>query len=115
VITDEVVQAATQAFAGKLCEDREKGITQHQKAMRAALEAIEPMLRGVPDGWKLIETAPKDGKYLIAQYIDETGLEQVCKAAFLSRVWASYDTAYAIEPTHWMPLPAAPKPTHEGE
>jgi hypothetical protein len=115
MITDEMVNAAYAVFCNPASHINVDGTFGPKPAMRAALEAVATMLRGIPDGWKLIETAPKDGKYLIAQYIDETGLEQVCKAAFLSRVWASYDTAYAIEPTHWMPLPAAPKPTHEGE
>lgn len=57
-MTDEVVQTATQAFAAKLCADRDNGITQHHKAMRAALEAVAPMLRGVPDGWKLTPFEP---------------------------------------------------------
>jgi hypothetical protein len=105
VITDEIVQAATQAFAGKLCEDREKGITQHHKAMRAALQAVEPMLVGVPDGWKLIETAPKDGRYMLLWRINR----QPFSGRYEDGEWLD-PMNLCRDPSHWMPLPAAPEP-----
>jgi hypothetical protein len=120
MIANEVVQSATQAFAGKLCEDREKGITQHHKAMRVALEAIEPMLRDMPDGWIPIDTWPSEwGSFLtwsgalgmrILQFQPLDGGTDGKKAGN----WYD-DEDLCCKISHWMPLPAGPKPTRDGE
>jgi hypothetical protein len=84
------------------------------------------------DGWQPIETAPKDRKVL-AGYFNEMGKWRTITACYHTRLeWSdeqdppedageyapegwyeeseSADTIYraALEPTRWMPLPAAP-------
>jgi hypothetical protein len=85
------------------------------------------------DGWQPIETAPKDGRKLIVWYTNRNLKPRTVFARWLTDEqaaetdgdgvgleagwyecvdnWADY-TEVAIhegEPTHWMPLPAAPK------
>ncbi len=73
---------------------------QHSFACMRAIEAAIAE-RKVP-AWQPIETAPTTGRELILLLVprepDNTLWPQV---AFPNRWW--------IKPTHWMPLPAAPK------
>jgi hypothetical protein len=52
-VTDEMVRIAMDAWAETACEGFKK-----LPAMRAALEAVAPFLRGVPEGWKLVPKKP---------------------------------------------------------
>lgn len=84
-------------------------------------EAYEAGKRDAIPEWQPIETAPKDGTAFRA-YADELvdldfnpcgSVEAVWNGEeFIGCVWnGQQDTWYgkAINPTHWMPLPAAPK------
>lgn len=67
--------------------------------------------------WQLIETAPKDGRWLLL-FGDGVGFGS-CKFIGYYGGRHGYDdvhtwretgfNAYAAEPTHWMPLPESPK------
>ena len=63
----------------------------------------------VPEGWQPIETAPKDCRILIGR----EGHPWVYSGFWSdrSRHWSTGYGAmdYFDSPTHWMPLPAAPK------
>lgn len=76
----------------------------------------------VPDGWQPIETAPKDGSYMlvsngrgvwVARYkaVYQSGWKPVCP---WQSMMLNHDhipsTQRKGHPTHWMPLPAAPEP-----
>lgn len=99
---------------------------------RAALS--EPPKAGAGEGWQPIETAPKTGRKVILFYLNRNKLPRTVMARWLTDEqaaesdgdgvgleggwyecidnWDSY-TEVAIhegEPSHWMPLPAAPKP-----
>lgn len=78
--------------------------------------ATDSPLASRPDGWKGIESAPRDGTDVMAgrpvafgwtpyplrsRYIDGRW-----RAQFNERDWRAYDP----QPTHWMPLPPAPQP-----
>jgi len=98
---------------------------------RAALEAY----RSQPDGWRPIETAPKDGTcVLLGEYVYNNTWagflpepydddEDEWKTYFYQFVggWVENDYdkpcwraaeyhAFGHNPTHWMPLPAPPEP-----
>ena len=66
------------------------------------------------DGWRPIETAPKDGtKVLVCGPHENGGTYQAVTAwpkGWVARWPVSYEAYAADEPTHWRPLPAAPPP-----
>jgi hypothetical protein len=65
--------------------------------------------------WQLIETAPKDGTEILLCGPDWKGGQYRTTSAWpdnWSGKWPCFYMAYAAgEPTHWMPLPPAPKGT----
>jgi hypothetical protein len=63
-------------------------------------------------GWKPIETAPKDGKMISVYSPDMSQYPCAAKWSLRENRWVEYTTADWCDPTHWMPLPAAPT---EGE
>ena len=89
----------------------------HRDLARAAIAALNPP-PGNGGGWQPIETAPKDGTYvLIATESHDGGMTTACWDAEWSSSsgWWLLDNGKdpeiplrGAEPTHWMPLPAAP-------
>lgn len=76
--------------------------------MQRELKTAEPAQR---EQWQPIETAPKDGTYVLL-YCDYYGIGR-CVWDDWRGVWRSDDPNHGIgfpQPTHWMPLPAAPTP-----
>ncbi len=94
------------------------------KANAALCGLKDAILAGVgaaPEGWMPIETAPKDGTYILLGSAD---------GSWIARNYPVYQSGYRpdnpwqsmmlnhehmgrypkAKPTHWMPLPAAPKP-----
>lgn len=75
---------------------------ERQKLARAGAESIKPA------GWQPIETIPRDE---ILVLLHEHG------HIFIGHYWEDHDACYGIYhggpplcyPTHWMPLPEAPK------
>lgn len=67
-------------------------------------------------GWHPIETAPKDGTFILAVRFDQFHESEpslvvgaiVCWSR-LSEAWFSQAVGRYLIPTHWMPLPAPPK------
>ena len=102
-------------------------LTRERDEARAQVEALRNASQ-----WQPIETAPKDGRKIIVRYLNRNGLNRTVFASWLTdeeaaesdadgvgleggwyeRIdnWSDF-TQVAIhegEPTHWMPLPAAP-------
>jgi hypothetical protein len=91
--------------------------------------APKPAQVAAPEGWQPIETAPKDGAELLlfapgrvtygAWHTPSVTPRIVYRDGFAPEpeyeefvpFWASWDGGFTDEhpPTHWMPLPAAPK------
>jgi len=66
--------------------------------------------------WQPIETAPKDGKWVLV-YVNAWGRHEFAVCFFRDDKWVYVDSNFEdinedIEfgaPTHWMPLPEPPK------
>jgi hypothetical protein len=89
-----------------------------------------PLPREAATVWQPIETAPKTGRTLLLGYLNSAGKWRTVRGqwmseAYISEQWEEPDDAepgwyetsveaddppncWPIEPTHWMPLPAAP-------
>ena len=90
--------------------------TWHEYAWSAALAAA-PTTHPAPvqEGWKPIESAPKDGSWILLGYFLEGGgggSPEVAHWHGQRLMWCSssrlLNSAGYYSPTHWMPLPAAP-------
>lgn len=65
---------------------------------------------GQQDGWRDIESAPKDGTRIIVMYDDCPTLPAHVELGKYREGYCcnTYGHRFSGEPTHWMPLPAAP-------
>lgn len=65
--------------------------------------------------WQPIETAPRNGTWVLLRWIDEVQFEQISKGAFHTgyRYWHCPFCMPDLEPTHWMPLPEPPEKVTE--
>ena len=64
--------------------------------------------------WQPIETAPKDGTSFMAGWFDwpsDPGCNMCPVKRHMGAWWESGEDYKVRTPTHWMPLPAAPKDT----
>jgi len=114
VITDQMVQAALQAYCGQDHQLDFGVLADYLAAMRAALEAAEAA------AWQPIGDAPCDGTTVLV-YAPPPDPEKwhesvwdlpaiICTAAYHEDAGFCIDTIR--EPTHWRPLPAAQKETN---
>lgn len=83
------------------------------RALRSALSDAAP----AEEGWRPIETAPKDGTRVICWNERWEAPESGCR---YGPVWASISLAadkggWKHPPTHWRPLPAPPAGGRDGE
>lgn len=97
-----------------------------QNTLRARNEEIQ-MLRNLyceaesskpdaPPGWQPISTAPRDGEQVLLRVRTKFHKRTAYFAAqgyWAHQFWVIFNADEAVqrvEPTHWMPLPAAPSP-----
>lgn len=119
----ELVHALEEAVKSDLLG----GTTARPALTQTARDALLSRLRAVPQGWRDIETAPKDGTrflgYCRLNYWVYSGKDQVrwtahepdwhvLRARTDTGEWVTSDGPNDITqgPTRWMPLPAAPAP-----
>ena len=82
------------------------GKDHYRKDARAAVTAY---IAEAGDGWRDIETAPKDGtKILLWPGYLMGGDPMTGWWARLARKWVSAGEPFEVAPTHWRPLPAPP-------
>lgn len=62
--------------------------------------------------WKPIETAPKDGTFVLLWEKHAGLFVGNFRPGWAS--WLSMPGAYCRQPTHWHPLPAAPEAKEQG-
>ena len=84
--------------------------------------AASPQHMAVPDGWKPIASAPRDGSNIIIRF-GEDGVSQAKYIAGLPFPWQFIDTNDGVTwlinhakdapggPSHWIPLPSKAAPT----
>jgi len=60
-----------------------------------------------PAAWQAIETAPKDGAWILG-YGPEMIITDYPSVVFWDEGWQGANTTRAFRLTHWMPLPAPP-------
>jgi len=98
--------------------------------LRAASANTAPAAEGAQAEWQSIETAPKDGRTLLLGRTNEMGKWRTMRGQWFTKAeidqdWEEtdgfeagwYETAvepdypncWAIAPTHWQPLPKAPR------
>lgn len=69
-----------------------------------------------PTEWLDIETAPKDGTYILIGWFDLPGQRDMHVAFWHSMIgaWCQSHSHFTTDPnwqpTHWMPLPEPPEP-----
>lgn len=63
--------------------------------------------------WKPIETAPKDGAFILAYWDEATYPHDIENryeiVRWINGEWRNENDEDLIKPTHWMPLPDPPK------
>jgi hypothetical protein len=59
--------------------------------------------------WRPIESAPKDGTFILGYRIGRAGPPAPCR--YVVDAWSDAEDEPIIDPTHWMPLPLPPKET----
>jgi hypothetical protein len=72
------------------------------------VHSVEAADREANGGWQPIETAPKDGTMLLVRSPDMSPYPSAAKWSLSENRWVEYVTSDWCDPTHWMPLPAAP-------
>ena len=126
-ITNEMVEQAVFAYAkywGKDTDPKRYAdwCAQDKASMRAALTAAQ--LRPTADGWRTIDSAPKDGVPVIIAVMPEGAVGEAYYDAdrdewdWTNTHWSDPTGDCIRYPTHWMPLPsipAAPAPPHMEE
>ena len=120
------VESLLREFDDDDCEEADNVQRDYDTALDA-LEALRTAL-AQPEGWQPIETVPKDGTaVLVMRDIwpgTESGRAEECCGhnTYVAAWWgnedgggrwvcymdATYDPTCPVDPTHWMPLPAAP-------
>ncbi len=64
----------------------------------------------IVSGWQPIETAPKDGTIILGYWLGGKHDCAIHATKFwVGRWWEPNEDYPQSEPTHWMPLPAAPQ------
>lgn len=86
------------------------------KAAETALAKADAILaRGCPEGWRPIETAPKDDEPFLAFVPHARVGYMLACCCGTDGQWRDNLSGEVHAPTHWMPLPAAPQPISGGE
>ncbi len=85
-------------------------------AIENSLDQLAARLSGMAAGWQPIETAPMDGTIVWAFNGEQGRMKWVSGSNYALWIWdectlSDIDPS-PEQPSHWMPLPAAPEPPH---
>lgn len=101
--TQEALQAIGEEFGVNGGEPRVDGI---RRVLTEQRNTISRVLREAAEGWRPIETAPKQGEYLVYQPEHRAG-----RALLSARICFNDQTGAVRKNTHWRPLPTPPSET----
>ena len=91
-------------------------VMRHKTDFSSMPDRVRPLYThpqpAIPEGWQPIETAPKDGSDFLA-YNPMTRKHVV--VFWKHDAWIFPELVFSSSITHWMPLPAAPKPENSHE
>lgn len=73
------------------------------------LEPLLTALRAAPEGWRDIESAPKDGTWVLAWPCYSEGVHRVRWGGKRPPCWQDFMGRVPKPPTHWQSLPEPPK------
>jgi len=73
---------------------------------------IGPNLGGAMNEWRPIETAPKDGAFVLVWDEGRIYVAHFRAASLVEKWWVPFDY-HGVDPTHWMPLPESPIATED--
>lgn len=111
------------AVKDSLEEAKEASQADYETRIRSALEAPAPV-KGETEGWRPIETAPKDGTEVLLFCVPNevhslkphiaAGYWHKTSGIMAPGVWRLlHGVGPSFEPTHWMSLPASPEQGRE--
>lgn len=96
-------------------------VAEHHFPLASASLLRPQAAREIPDGWKPIETAPWDYEVILLYQPASNGNAEAIGQGHRTSLdehahnkWIFQATSWRAEPTHWMPLPAAPTPSPAG-
>ena len=97
-----------------MTDDIKEGYQQVRKMLRDGMisKGIDPYGgygETEPDDWQPIETAPKDGTFILVAVSGDFALHIMLVWWIDGWCWDMTNTPIVGEPTHWMPLPEPPK------
>lgn len=102
-------------------DHQEAGRERYYKEARAALTAMQPLLA---QGWQPIETAPRDGTFILAWCVHPYASSMTSPEDYVGPViawWIDHNGGGWVwhghlgNFTHWRPLPAPPALDMQGE
>lgn len=113
--------AELRELSAEFVTDAEVWAARCRQALTRAAEAIE---RGVPEGWRDISTAPKDGTAILALIdgvVHQVAFEGPSDGAIYAGSHGRYNwfsdsdatTHHDRSVTHWQPLPSSPSPARD--
>jgi hypothetical protein len=114
-ITDAMAEAQAEYELNAPYPLRAKQFEARLESINADLEKVQRALTqpAIPEGWRDISTAPKDGTKIILYPFMQSNKIFVGYFTDLydSGVWYATEHGHLngmLKPTHWQPLPAAP-------
>lgn len=105
---DKIIERSYKVFDIESADGQSVGI--RKDVLEALRQVATSRIATIPDGWQPIETAPKDGYPVLVYVQTKNGETWIDVCRYEECCWFS-GMSIIRHPTHWQPLPAAPKPT----
>ena len=108
---EELISGWAEALAEYPCPPLEPGDIEWANNANSTILALRELRAYRKEGWRPIETAPKDGSRVICCGPQLAVAEcEWCYWRGAKAGWYRSNQPPEVHPTYWMPLPAAPEP-----